>query len=69
VPTRIGIDELRALQAAAEPISVADVRSAAAWDESSIQAAGSIRLTPDRAVDGVRSLALTAERWIILYCT
>jgi NhaP-type Na+/H+ or K+/H+ antiporter len=69
LPTRIEIDELRALQAADAAISVADVRSAAAWDESSIQAAGSVRLPPDRAADAVRSLALPADRWIILYCT
>lgn len=66
---RIAIPELEALRAAGAPLALADVRSQAAWDESSIQATGSLRMPPDRAADAARRLGLPPERWIILYCT
>jgi NhaP-type Na+/H+ or K+/H+ antiporter len=66
---RVSMEELHALQELDPPPIVADVRSAAAWDESAIQAAGAVRLAPDRPAETARSLQLPADRWIVLYCT
>jgi NhaP-type Na+/H+ or K+/H+ antiporter len=66
---RIQISELESLRAAGEPLALIDVRSQAAWDESSIQAAGALRLPADRVVDGARRLGLPPDRRIVLYCT
>ena len=66
---RIPMEELRALQVEGTPFTLVDVRSVAAWEESSIQAAGAIRFPPDRPVEAARRLGLPPERRIILYCT
>jgi NhaP-type Na+/H+ or K+/H+ antiporter len=66
---RIRISELESLRAAGEPFTLIDARSQAAWEESSIQAAGALRVPADRVVDGARRLGLPPDRRIILYCT
>jgi NhaP-type Na+/H+ or K+/H+ antiporter len=66
---RIQISELEALRASGEPLALLDVRSQAAWEESSSQAAGALRVPPDRAADAVRRLGLPPDRRIVLYCT
>ncbi len=69
LPELIRIEEVRALRDVGAPVVVADVRSLDAWNESSVQAAGSVRLNPERPVDTARALELPFHAWVVLYCT
>jgi NhaP-type Na+/H+ or K+/H+ antiporter len=65
----IRIDELHALRAEGATIAIGDVRSEAAWAESSEQAVGAVRLSPDRPVEHAGALGLPQDVWLVLYCT
>lgn len=45
-----------------------DVRSARSLENSDQQAAGSVRLDPDAAVDEARRLRLPKDAWLIAWC-
>jgi NhaP-type Na+/H+ or K+/H+ antiporter len=66
--SRIGIEELLALRTTEAPL-IADVRSRAAWDESDVQAAGALRVSPEQPAADPRIRALPYDAWIVLYCT
>jgi NhaP-type Na+/H+ or K+/H+ antiporter len=66
---RITIAELQALRAAGVPVIPVDVRKDDARAESSVQAQGSVRLSPDTAAGDARILGLPSDAWLVLYCT
>jgi NhaP-type Na+/H+ or K+/H+ antiporter len=68
-PELITVDELRALLAVGAPVLPVDVRKVDARAESSVQAQGSVRLSPDTAAGDARILGLPADAWLVLYCT
>jgi NhaP-type Na+/H+ and K+/H+ antiporter len=68
VPERITIDEVRQLQEAGEQVTVADVRTARAWNDDPVQAQGTVRLLPDDAVRRARQLGLDHHGTVVLYC-
>ena len=65
----ISIAEVQALVAAGEPLVPLDVRRDDARGESSIQARGSLRVSPLLAVADARRLALPKDAWLVAYCT
>jgi sodium/hydrogen antiporter len=68
VPERITLDELRRLQAAGEPVILADVRTERSYADDNLKARGAIRLPPDDAVRGARQLGLDHHATLVLYC-
>lgn len=66
---RISIDELRRLWQEKEPVIILDVRKVRAYEGSSTQARGAIRLSPDRAVEHAKQLGLSRDAWLVGYCT
>ena len=68
VPERITIDEMKRLQAAGEPVILADVRTDRSYQADDIKARGAIRLPPDGAVGRARELGLDRRATIVLYC-
>jgi NhaP-type Na+/H+ or K+/H+ antiporter len=68
VPARIGIEELKALQAAGEPVVILDVRKPRTLDESTTTAAGAARIDPERAVQDAERLRLPREAWLVAVC-
>ena len=69
VPERITMGELRQLQAAGEPIVLADVRTERSYRDDNLQAEGAIRLPPDDAVRLAREKRLSNHATVVLYCT
>jgi NhaP-type Na+/H+ or K+/H+ antiporter len=69
VPERVTLDELRQLQAAGEPLVLADVRTRGSYYTSKLQAQGAIRLPPEEAVRRARELGLDHHGTVALYCT
>jgi NhaP-type Na+/H+ or K+/H+ antiporter len=68
VPTQVGIEELKALQAAGEPVVILDVRKPRSLDESPITAAGAVRIDPERPVQEAERLGLPKEAWLVAFC-
>jgi NhaP-type Na+/H+ or K+/H+ antiporter len=68
IPERITIDELRALQASAEPVIVADVRTERSYRDHALIGVGAIRLPPDDAVRLARERRLDQHATLVLYC-
>ncbi len=68
VPERITIDEMRRLQHAGQPVTVADVRTDRSYQPDPMQAAGAIRLPPDDAVRQAKQLGLDHHATVVLYC-
>lgn len=68
VPERITIEEMRALQAAGEPVTVADARTERAWRDDPFTATGAVRLPPDDAVRSARELGLDRHGTLVIYC-
>jgi hypothetical protein len=65
----IRVGELRALREAGAPVVIGDVRAEAAFEESGVQAQGSVRLSPDRPAEHAGVLGLPQDAWLVLYCT
>jgi sodium/hydrogen antiporter len=63
---RIAIDELRALLDRGEPVVIGDARKERSADK--LEAAGAVRIDPERAVDSARGLAIPTGSVIALYC-
>lgn len=68
VPERITIEEMRDLQQAGEPVTVADVRTDRTYEQDNLRAKGAIRLPPDDAVRRARELGLDTHGTVVLYC-
>jgi NhaP-type Na+/H+ and K+/H+ antiporter len=64
----ISIDELKRLWQANEPVVILDVRTERSLQDSDTEAKGSVRLSPDDAVQEARKLNLDPEAWLIAYC-
>ena len=65
----ITVAEVQALLAAGAPLVPGDVRKEEALWESSVQAKGARRLSPDSAARDARVLGLPSDAWLVLYCT
>ena len=68
VPEKITFDELKQLQTAGEPVTIADVRTERSYRDDGIKAKGSIRLPPDDAVRQAKQLGLDHHGTVVLYC-
>ena len=67
-PDRITIDEVRALQAAGEPMFILDARADRNRRNSDTQAAGSIRVHPHDPVPDAKALKLSQRATLVVYC-
>jgi hypothetical protein len=67
-PSRISIEELKALQAAGEPVIILDVRKPRTLEESETTAQGAIRVDPERPVLEAERLKLPKEAWLVAFC-
>jgi sodium/hydrogen antiporter len=56
------------LRGAGTPVVVADARTARSAEESRTQAAGSVRLDPERAAEDARRLKLPRDAPVVVYC-
>jgi NhaP-type Na+/H+ or K+/H+ antiporter len=65
---RIGIEDLRRLRDAGEPVVVLDVRTQRSLEASDATAQGSIRLDPERPVQEAERLDLPKEAWLVAFC-
>lgn len=65
----ITTERVGALRAAGEDVRLVDVRSPTAYQLSSEQLAGSVRLSPETAADDARRLGLPSDAWLVLFCT
>ncbi len=65
---RIGIEELRALQEAGEPVVILDVRTQRSLETSEATARGAIRLDPEQPVQEAKRLHLPKEAWLVAFC-
>ena len=68
VPARIGIEELKALQAAGEPVVILDVRKQRSFEGSDDTAQGAVRIDPERPVQEAERLRLPKEAWLVAFC-
>lgn len=68
VPEKVSLDEMRRLQAAGEPVTVLDVRTARSRDTSGQMAPGTVRLDPERAAFEAERLRLPREAWLVAFC-
>ena len=68
LPERISLEEVDALRARGEPVTMLDVRSHRSYDQIGIPDPGAIRLDPDRPVQEAMRLGLPKEGWLIAYC-
>jgi len=67
-PDRITIDEVRALEAAGEPMYILDARADRNRRNSDTQAAGSIRVHPHEPVPDAKALKLSQRATLVVYC-
>jgi NhaP-type Na+/H+ or K+/H+ antiporter len=72
-PTAVGtqsitLEELDRLQDSGEEVILLDVRTDRSRETSELQAAGSMRLSPDDAVAQARERKLPQEVWLLPYC-
>jgi NhaP-type Na+/H+ or K+/H+ antiporter len=68
IPERLGVADLRALQAAGEPVVVLDARTQRSFEASDATARGSLRLDPERPAQEAERLALPKEAWLVAFC-
>jgi sodium/hydrogen antiporter len=68
VPEKIGIEELRALGDAGEPVVILDVRTQRSLESSDATARGALRLDPERAVQEAKRLHLPQRAWLAAFC-
>jgi rhodanese-related sulfurtransferase len=66
---RITLAELDELRRKGEKVFLLDARTADAYRNSATQAAGAIRVPPDRATETVSALGLPQDAWLVSYCT
>jgi NhaP-type Na+/H+ or K+/H+ antiporter/rhodanese-related sulfurtransferase len=68
-PVTITAEEVARLLASGAPVIPLDVRREEARAESTLQARGSRRLSPQLAVFEARRFGLPADAWLVAYCT
>jgi len=68
-PLRISLEEVRQLWQQKANVILLDVRTMRSYDSSEVQAAGSIRLSPDEAVNQAKERGLPYDTWLVAYCT
>jgi sodium/hydrogen antiporter len=68
IPEKIGIEELRALWDAGEPVVILDVRTQRSLEGSDATARGALRLDPERAVQEAKRLHLPQRAWLVAFC-
>jgi NhaP-type Na+/H+ or K+/H+ antiporter len=68
IPQRMGIEELKALQASGELVMILDVRKTRSFEASDITAQGAVRIDPERAVAEAERLRLPREAWFVAFC-
>jgi sodium/hydrogen antiporter len=68
-PLRISLEEVRQLWQQKANVMLLDVRKMSSYDSSEVQAAGSIRLSPDEAVNQAKERGLPYDAWLVAYCT
>jgi sodium/hydrogen antiporter len=66
---RITLAEIRRLQAAGQSLILLDSRTLRSRSRSELQAAGSLRLPPDRVAERAIGLGLPRNAWLVPYCT
>jgi len=68
-PVQIGVEELKALQAAGEPVVILDVRKQRSFEESATTAQGAVRIDPEgRPAQDAERLRLPREAWLVAFC-
>lgn len=67
-PQRIGVEELKVLQAGDNPVVILDVRKSRSFEASETTAAGAVRIDPDQAVREAERLKLPKEAWLVAFC-
>jgi len=68
-PLRISLEEVRQLWQQKANVILLDVRTMRSYDSSEVQAARSIRLSPDEAVNQAKERGLPYNAWLVAYCT
>ena len=69
IPDRIALDELRRRQEAGEKVVLLDVRTARSFAEDQRQAAGAVRMVPERVAEKAARFGLPRDAWVAAYCT
>jgi NhaP-type Na+/H+ and K+/H+ antiporter len=67
-PLRITIDEMRALQAKAEPVIVVDARSLRSYDSDPLIATDAVRINPEDPVRDATEKRLSQRATLVVYC-
>jgi NhaP-type Na+/H+ and K+/H+ antiporter len=67
-PLRITIDEMRALQAKAEPVIVVDARSLRSYDSDPLIATDAVRISPEDPVRDATEKRLSQRATLVVYC-
>ena len=65
---RISIDELRDLQARAEPVTIVDARADRSYDADPRQAVGAVRVNPEDPVRDATEQRLSQRSTLVVYC-
>lgn len=65
--TKIEVNEVEERLNRGEDITVVDTRSAAAWSESDVKAAGAVRIPPDEAEKHITDVS--RDDFVVTYCT
>lgn len=68
VPEAVSLQELQTLQESGSPVVVLDVRTQRSWEDSELTAQGSVRVDPERPVQGAERLQLPKEAWLVAFC-
>lgn len=66
---RITLPELDELRRTGGRVFLLDARKDAFYRDSATQAAGAVRIPPDRVVETVSALGLPKDAWLVSYCT
>ena len=66
---RISLAELDELSRRGDSVFLLDARKDDPYSMSATQAAGAIRVPPDRAKETVSALGLPFDAWLVSYCT
>ena len=67
-PLRITIDEMRALQARGEPVTIVDARSVRSYGSDPLIATDAIRISPDDPVRDATEKRLSQRATLVVYC-